>query len=160
MPDPREVANEPLDPDLGTASEQLKARAPRAEGRILAVISVGGVIGAVGRYEAGVWWPTRSDALPWTTLGINVLGSALLAVVIVVAAELWTDKPWLRPFLGTGVLGGFTTFSTFALDNRRLLSNGHAALAVSYLAGTLLACAAATWLGGVAARAAFRRWSR
>jgi CrcB protein len=160
MPDPRGVAGEPLDPDLGTAIEQLKARAARAEGRILAVISLGGVIGAVGRYEAGLWWPTRSDAMPWTTLGINVLGSALLAVVIVVATELWTDRPWLRPFLGTGVLGGFTTFSTFALDNRRLLSNGHASVAASYIASTLLACAAATWLGGVAARAAFRRWSR
>jgi CrcB protein len=160
MPDPREGAAEPLDPDLGTPDEQVKARAANAEGRVLAVISVGGVIGAVGRYEAGEWWPTRSDAFPWTTLGINVLGSALLAVVIVVAAELWTDKPWLRLFLGTGVLGGFTTFSTFALDNRRLLSNGHTNVALGYLASTLLACAAATWLGGAAARAAFTRRSR
>jgi CrcB protein len=160
MPDPREGAPEPLDPDLGTPAEQLNPRATGVEGRILVVISVGGVIGAVGRYAAGEWWPTRPGAFPWTTFGINVVGSTLLAVVIVVAAELWADKPWLRPFLGPGILGGFTTFSTFALDNRRLLSNGHAGVAFTYIAGTLVVCAAATWLGGAAARAAFTRRSR
>jgi CrcB protein len=150
------IAAEPMDPDLGTAG-QLARRTPSAELANLAVISLGGIIGAIGRYEAGLVWPTRSDAFPWTTLAINVLGSALLAVLIVLVTTVWSARPWLRPLLGTGVLGGFTTFSTFAVDNRRLLANGHAPLAITYLLATVGLCTVATLLGGSLTRAAISR---
>jgi CrcB protein len=116
--------------------------------RELAAISLGGVIGAVGRYEAGVVWPTGSASFPWTTLGINLLGSALLAALVVLVTEVWTRRAWLRPLLGTGVLGGFTTFSTFAVDCRRLLAAGHLALAAGYVIATLTLGLLATFLAG------------
>jgi len=130
---------EPVDPDLEDT-----AGGPRELG-LLAVIAVGGIVGAVLRYEAGLRWPTPGSGFPWTTLAINLLGSALLPVVVVLASDLWTNRRLLRPGLGTGLLGGFTTFSTFAVDQQRLLDHGHWQLAVLYLVATVGGCLVVAW---------------
>ncbi len=97
----------PLPPFLGR---------PRTGTRwqVLAVVAAGGALGASARYGAGLLWPTEPDAFPWTTLCVNVVGCALIGIFLVVLQEAWQAPPLVRPFVATGVLGGFTTFSTYA----------------------------------------------
>lgn len=106
-------------------------------------VALGGAIGAVLRWLLGEWVPD-GPGFPWTTLGINVSGSFLLALLPAVGAVLAHDR-WPL-FLGTGLLGGFTTLSTYAEQARRLLADGSPWLAFAYLAGTLAACLAAVLL--------------
>ena len=73
-------------------------------------------------------------------------------MLVVVLLERWPHSRYLRPFLGVGILGGFTTFSAYALDLRTLVAADRLSLAVTYLAGTLIAALLAAWLGIAAAR--------
>jgi CrcB protein len=116
--------------------------------RVLAAISCGGVLGALARYGLGEAFPHW----PWTTLLINVTGCLLIGVLMVLVAEVWPARRLLRPFLGTGFLGGYTTFSTYVVDVQRLVSTGRAAVAVAYLGGTLLSALLAVYLGTVTTR--------
>src|SRR5437899_7972478 len=133
-----------------------RARQPlpwQGEWPVIGAVAAGGGIGAAARYGAGLLWPTADGAFPWTTLLINAAGCALMGVLMVLITEAWTAHRLLRPFLGTGVLGGFTTFSTYAVDIERLAGGGRLPLALAYLAGTLLAALAAVALAGTATRA-------
>ncbi|MFJ1756698.1 fluoride efflux transporter FluC [Kitasatospora sp. NPDC088134] len=126
----------------------------RGQGRTVAAVSAGGVLGAGARYAAGLLWPTPADAFPWTTLLVNTVGCALIGVVLVAITEgRWQPHPLLRPFLATGVLGGFTTFSTYAVDTRQLFDHGRPGTGLLYLGGTLLAAMAAVWAAAGATRA-------
>ena len=116
------------------------------QGPVLAAVAAGGALGATARWGIGLALPTPPGGLPWPTLGINVLGCLLIGVLLGVAARRRTH-PLLRPFAGTGVLGGFTTFSGYAVDGLGLLRAGTPGPAVLYLAGTLLGALAATALG-------------
>ncbi|MEU1803514.1 CrcB family protein [Streptomyces sp. NPDC019937] len=124
-------------------------RSWRGQGPVVGVVAVGGGIGATARYGASLLWPTPTGTFPWTTLLVNVVGCALMGVLLVLIAEVWTAHRLMRPFLGTGVLGGFTTFSTYAVDFRRLVLEGHAASGAVYLVVTPLAAMAA--VGGAVA---------
>lgn len=123
----------------------------RGEGRTLAAVALGGGAGAAARYGATLLWPTAPDSFPWTTLAVNVLGCALIGVLMATLAERGAH-PLLRPALGTGVLGGFTTFSAYTQETERLLAGGQAGRALLYLAGTLAAALAAVWLASAATR--------
>jgi CrcB protein len=112
-------------------------------GRQLAAVSAGGVVGALARYGVQSALPGS----PWVTLAINVSGCLLIGVLMVLILEVWPPHPLLRPFLGTGVLGGYTTFSTYIVDIQHLLAGGAVATAVGYLLGTLLAALAAVYAG-------------
>jgi CrcB protein len=109
-------------------------------------------VGATARYAASLWWPTHPGGFPWTTLGVNIAGCAVIGVFMVVITEIRTAHPLVRPFFGTGVLGGFTTFSTYAVDIRNLLDGGHAGTGLAYLAATPLAALTAVWLAAGATR--------
>ncbi|NGP04059.1 CrcB family protein [Rhodococcus sp. 14C212] len=111
-----------------------------------AVVAAGGAVGAVTRYALSVQFPGI-----WTIAAINVAGSLLLGVV---AAMLGPDRLW-RLFLGVGVLGGFTTFSTFAVDTVR-----HPATAVVYVTVTLVGALAAARAGMAAGEAWRHRTAR
>ncbi|MFJ3095891.1 fluoride efflux transporter CrcB [Streptomyces hydrogenans] len=111
------------------------------------VVSAGGAIGAAARYGAALLWPTPAGGFPWTVFLVNAAGCAVLGVVMVLLTEFRTAPNLLRPFLGTGVCGGFTTFSTYAVDTQRLLSTGHTVRGLCYFGGTLLAALAAVWAG-------------
>jgi fluoride exporter len=124
---------------------------------VLAVISAGGVLGALARYGIGVAWPTPVGAFPKATLTINVVGCAAMGVLMVLITEVWAAHRLVRPFLGTGVLGGFTTFSTYAVDTQRLISVGAARTALLYLAITPVAAVVAVWIATVITRQAARR---
>ncbi|MEU8785619.1 CrcB family protein [Streptomyces sp. NPDC048637] len=110
---------------------------------VIGVVAVGGGIGAAARYGAALLWPTGKGSFPWTTLGVNAVGCALMGVLMVLITEVWSAHRLVRPFLGTGILGGFTTFSTYAVDIQRLIGAGHPAEAMAYLAGTVVAALAA-----------------
>jgi CrcB protein len=101
-------------------------------------VAAGGVAGALARYGAQRGWPTHGTDFPWTILCVNLLGCALIGVLLVLVTERGPVHPLWRPLLGTGVLGGFTTFSTYSVDLQRELSDGRAGQALGYGGGTLV----------------------
>ena len=109
----------------------------------LVAASAGGVLGALARWGISTWFPT-SEGFPTTVFWINVIGSALLATLPALAVVRRT--PWLGVFLGTGVLGGFTTMSAASEETVVLLENDRAGTAVLYAGGTLLAALVAVWI--------------
>jgi fluoride exporter len=111
--------------------------------RLLLAASVGGAVGALLRYLLGELAPDGSG-FPWTTFGINVVGSLLLALLPALAAV--RRHRVVAVALGPGVLGGFTTLSAYAEQGRALVADGETLLAGSYLLGTLLACLVAVRL--------------
>ena len=119
---------------------------------MLTVIAVGGAAGACARYAAALLWPTGAAAFPWTTLCVNTVGCLIIGVFVVAVTEVWAAHPLLRPFFGTGVLGGFTTFSTYCADIARLVREGMAGVALAYLALTVGAAMAAVTIGVLAGR--------
>ncbi len=74
--------------------------------------------------------------------------------------EIFSAHPLLRPFFGTGVLGGFTTFSTFCVDIERLVTGGRAGIALTYLAATAVAAVAAVSVGAWSTRRILAKWSQ
>ncbi|MCY4192665.1 MAG: fluoride efflux transporter CrcB, partial [Rhodospirillaceae bacterium] len=93
--------------------------------KMLLAVALGGAIGAVARYGVGVWTGrVLGHGFPWATILVNVTGSLILGLLISYMA-LRTQFPaeW-RAFLAVGVLGAFTTFSTFSLDATTLMQRG------------------------------------
>lgn len=145
---------EPVDPDTAVDPwpPQTAPGPRRRQAEILAAVAVGGVFGACARYGAGLLWPTAVGAFPWTTFWINVTGSAAMGVLMVLITERTGAHPLVRPFLGTGVLGGYTTFSTYAVDAQRLIDGDRVGTALLYLVGTLVAALSAVWAAAALTR--------
>jgi CrcB protein len=123
---------------------------------VLAVISAGGALGAVARYGLSLAVPYGHAGFPWPTFAVNVTGCLAIGVFMVAITEAFAAHRLLRPFVGVGVLGGYTTFSTYTVDGLRLLRDGDYRIALLYLIGTMLACLLAVVLGVVVARRMFR----
>lgn len=119
----------------------------------LAAVAAGGAAGALARYGLGLALPHPDGAFPWATFTVNVTGCLLIGVLIVLVTEWRPGHPLARPLLGSGVLGGYTTFSTYAVDAHVLLGAGRLGAAAGYVVGTLVAALVATWLGMRLARA-------
>ncbi|MEV0326125.1 CrcB family protein [Micromonospora echinospora] len=126
------------------------AARPTPLAAMLAVVAAGGVVGALARAGTLAAFPYRPTAFPWSTFAVNVVGCLLIGVLMVLLTRVWTDRPLLRPFLGVGVLGGFTTFSTYVLDVQQALRAGAPGTALAYLGATVLAALGAVWLGDAA----------
>jgi CrcB protein len=127
--------------------------------------ALGGALGALARWAVGAALPFSPGGWPWATLVVNVAGCLLMGVLLAVLA-VRLPSPWVRPFLGAGVLGGFTTYSTFAVEVVRLGETGAAVVAAGYvlasvLGGVLAVAAGVTVgravLGGAGTRASARR---
>ena len=132
----------------------------REHAPVTAVIALGGAAGACARYGVDLAWPTVAGGFPWATFLVNVTGCALMGMVMVAITELWVGHRLLRPLLGTGVLGGYTTFSTFAGEVESLAYAGHPHRAVLYLMLTPVAVLLATWTAsGLTQRLLTRRTS-
>jgi CrcB protein len=123
---------------------------------VVAAVAAGGALGALARYGLGVEFPHPRTGFPWATFGINVSGCLLIGVLVVLVTEGFAAHPLTRPFLGTGVLGGYTTFSTAMVDTQHLWSAGAAATGLAYLFGTLAAALTAAWLGVLGAQGLLR----
>lgn len=117
-------------------------------------VALGGAIGASGRYLTNVG-ATRllGHGFPYGTLTVNIVGSFAMGVLVVVLAQVSGTR--FAPFLMTGVLGGFTTFSAFSLDAVTLYERGQVGLAAGYVAVSVVLSLAALGLGLLAARGIF-----
>jgi fluoride exporter len=135
------------------------ARAGVAEWDILLVIAVGGALGSLGRWGLGRALVSSGGRFPWATFIENVSGGFALGVLMVLVLDVWPPSRYLRPFLGVGVLGGYTTFSTYMLDTRALFVDDRVPTAALYLFGTLVVGLAAVWAGIALARALIPRTS-
>ena len=131
-------------PDLPLDSD---APAEGATGSAVLLVAAGGAAGAAARWALEQHWPASADGVPWATLAINVSGTFLLGLLMAVVVEARRGPGWLRPALGVGVLGGYTTFSTFALELRDLLAAGHGGSAAAYAVASVFGGLLAAWLG-------------
>gem|GEM_PF-55767 len=135
------------DPDSGsTTSRQFD---------IVAVIGVGGAVGVLARYGIANAFPVASREIPWSTLAINLSGSFLLGMVLFVVEQRPPNR-LLRPFLAIGVLGGFTTFSTFAVEVVQLVRD-RPWIALSYLVISVGGGVFSVLVGGTVGRQLFAR---
>jgi CrcB protein len=116
-------------------------------GAAVVAVAAGGVLGSLARYGIGELWPNPPGTFPWAVLAINATGSFLLGALLVLISDRASNLVLLRPFLGTGVLGGFTTFSTFATGAHQLLRLGHPVPAAGYLVLTAGLALLAAWAG-------------
>jgi fluoride exporter len=121
----------------------------------LAAVAVGGGIGSVARYALATAFPAGSG-FPWAIFAVNVSGCFLLGLLMVYLLDIWPPRRFLRPLLAVGVLGGYTTFSTYAGGVLTLLTGHAPALADAYALTSILAALLAVWCGMKAARAASR----
>jgi CrcB protein len=137
----------PVDADVDLHVPAQRRELAGSHGAVLAVIAAGGGIGGVARYGTSQLWPSAPGGFPWATFAVNALGCLLIGVLMVLITEVWVAHRLARLFLGVGVLGGFTTFSTYTAEIRTLLRPGTVALAFAYLAGTLLAAMLAVIAG-------------
>jgi CrcB protein len=151
----------PVDPDAPSS----RADPPLPTALAVLLVAVGGVAGSLGRAAIGRAIPHPSAGWPWSTIVVNVVGSALLALLLVTLLERFPSARIPRPLIGTGLIGGFTTFSTFSVDVVQLAHAGRPALAGLYIAVTLAGTALAAVTGVLLARAVDRlgdqeRWAR
>lgn len=147
----------PVDPDVADASQptssgRRRSPAPRLRLDVLAAVFVGGCVGGALRYAATSTGAPGPDRFPWATFAVNSSGALMLALVVVIAAELAPSR-YLRPLLGTGFCGAFTTFSSVVVAADQMAAHRHGGLAAGYVAATATSALAAASLGLVIGRA-------
>lgn len=124
---------------------------------MVAAVAAGGALGAPARYLMADLIGVGATGFPWATFWTNVAGSLLLGVLLVVLVDRFPPSSHLRPFVATGFLGSFTTFSTFVVEADLLVDGGQPATAAAYVTATLVVSLTAVWLGIAGGRRAVRR---
>ncbi|MER7590969.1 CrcB family protein [Micromonospora sp. NPDC127501] len=157
MPEPFEPRTDP-DVDLRVPADRRELTARPAT--VLAVIAAGGVLGALARAGLQHAVPHPPTGFAWATFTINTSGCLLIGVLMAVLGHLDGGPPLARPFLGVGLLGGFTTFSTYAVDVQQAIVVGAPGTALAYLAATVLGALVAVALGDAVAAGLLRRATR
>jgi CrcB protein len=115
-------------------------------------VAAGGALGATLRFAVGAWsLRALGPGFPWGTLAVNVAGSFAMGLLAVALLERGASARW-APFLMTGILGGFTTFSAFSLDTVTLLERGEALRAALYAGGSVALSLGGLWAGLALAR--------
>ena len=123
---------------------------------MIMAIAIGGAAGAVGRYFVNLGMASiLGHGFPWGTLVVNIGGSLIMGVLVHVMATSWTVSSDVRAFMTVGVLGAFTTFSTFSLDAVTLYERGQIGLATIYVIVSVTAAVGALVLGLKLARVIF-----
>jgi CrcB protein len=146
-----------IDPDVDLHDPQERDELSPHRWDILAAIAAGGVIGAEARYGLAELFPHPTAAWPWSTFITNAVGSLLIGVLMILLLEVQIPHRLARPFLGVGVLGGFTTFSTFAIDVHQMLLAHRLLVALTYVLASLAACLGAVAVAGALTRVITRR---
>ncbi|MBJ7453875.1 MAG: fluoride efflux transporter CrcB, partial [Blastococcus sp.] len=118
---------------------------------------LGGALGALARWGVAEALPHDPDAWPWATLLVNLVGCLVLGFLIGRVFDRspgppWLRAPWMRPFLATGVLGGFTTYSAFAVETVQLAEAGRVGTAAGYVLASVTGGVLAAALGQRAGR--------
>jgi CrcB protein len=133
-----------------TSSRQRRAR--QVQIVIVVAIGCGGVVGALTRYAVSLAVPTETSRFPWGTFLINVSGSAILGFLLVLLVEQFPRGHLARPVLGTGLIGAYTTFSTFVVEAVLLVRAHHALTALTYVLASVFIGIGALWTGMTGAR--------
>jgi CrcB protein len=119
----------------------------------IAAIAAGGALGSVLRYGLSTWVHALAGrGFPYGTLAVNVLGCLVMGVLFVLLVERVGESAVLRAGLLIGLLGGFTTFSSFSIETFNLIEQGAVAKAAGNMMASLVLCLGATWLGVILAR--------
>ena len=108
-------------------------------------------MGAPARYGVAQLIHVAPGTFPWATFWTNITGSFALGLILALLLERFPPTRYLRPFIATGFLGAYTTYSTFAVETDLLIKDGHAAIGIVYTGVSLLAGLIAVWLGILAA---------
>jgi len=123
---------------------------PHRDWRLVGLVAAGGAVGSTLRYLVALALPAAEHGWPWATFAVNLVGAFLLGWLLEGLAARGPEGPRrqrVRLVAGTGVLGGFTTYSSFALELDRLLVSGNALLALGYAVGTVALGMLAALLG-------------
>ena len=134
-------------------------RLPRLPLGVLAAVFLGGCVGGLARYELTASWTTPAGAFPWAILAINTSGAFVLAVLLVLLNTAMPPTTYVRPLLGTGFCGAWTTFSSITAGADQLIAHGAAGAGAAYVLGSAAGGLGAAGLGVVLTRAAVRRRS-
>lgn len=118
----------------------------------ITAIAVGGAAGTLCRYGVERSLAVSPGRFPWATFWVNVAGSFLLGVIVTLVTERWPPTRFVRPLAAIGFCGGFTTFSTMAVEVARLGQHGHVATAAGYVGASLVVGVLAAATGMLAAR--------
>jgi fluoride exporter len=145
----------PIDPDLAPSdpAEPAPLHHPshppirRSRPDVLAAIVAGGFLGTVGRYEVALAWPSGRGQFPAAIFTINTSGALAIGFVLALILARLPRNRYVRPFVGVGVIGGWTTMSTLAVDTDLLVRDHAYGMAGAYVGATLVAGLAATILG-------------
>jgi CrcB protein len=121
--------------------------------RTALAIAIAGALGALARWGVGSWFGQRFPSFAWGTLVVNVSGSFVLGVLFAVMIERAAGSPTMRIALTTGLLGAYTTFSTFSLETFRMFEDGATRQAAANIALSLILGMIAVWLGVTVGRA-------
>ena len=118
------------------------------KGTILAMVGLGGAIGSVARYIlAGLFQPASWTGFPYGIFIVNVTGGLLMGIFTEAMALKFQVSPEMRAFLTTGILGGYTTFSTFSLEAGMLIQRQAYGQAAAYVTGSALLSIIALFIG-------------
>lgn len=129
------------------APDAVARRRRRVQLGVLMAIAAGGVLGSTARYGLAELAPAAAERFPWVTFGINVSGSLALGIVLTLIVERFPPSRYLRPFVATGFLGAYTTYSTFAVETVMLVRDGHPTTAIAYVVASTVVGLAAVLLG-------------
>jgi fluoride exporter len=121
--------------------------------RTVLAVALAGALGALARWGLGSWFGHRFPSFPWGTMVVNVSGSFILGVMFAVLVERNIGSVTLRVALMTGLLGAYTTFSTFSLETFRLFEVGATGSAIANIGMSVVLGLLSVWLGVVAGRA-------
>ena len=110
-------------------------------------VGVGGGLGALARYYIAGWIQPAGAQFNWGIFIVNISGGLLMGLIVEASALKLNLSPELRSFLTVGILGGYTTFSTFSLDSALLLQKGQYGLAAAYMIGSVVLSIAALFAG-------------
>ena len=152
----------PGDPDLlpiGGRAGRRPSRSVAASVRpdVLAVVALGGMLGATARYAIARAVPTHAGQFPWATFWTNLSGSLVLGALVVVLVARAPSGRYVRPFLATGVIGAYTTMSTYLVETALLIKDGHAVTGLLYGVGSLAAGIGLAAVGVTVARGLVHR---
>lgn len=111
------------------------------------MVAVGGIVGTAARYEVALAIADRRGAFPLSTFVINVTGSFVLGVLLTLLVARWRPHEYVRPLLATGLIGAYTTWSTFMVDADDLIKAGHPGTAAAYVVASLAAGLGAVYAG-------------
>ena len=121
--------------------------------RTVLAVAIAGAIGALARWGIGAWFGHRFPSFPWGTMVVNISGSFILGVMFAVLVERNIGSATSRLVLMTGLMGAYTTFSTFSLETFRLFEDGATGSALANIGFSVLLGLLAVWLGVAAGRA-------